>query len=251
MFRLAVLIPSPPVLVPELCGGDPTADSDHAAASVPELRAAVLSAAGTLAGEAEHWTIVGTGERARILGPDAAGTFRGFGADVWVGLSESALAGSEFDPELPLAALIGGWIRSRVAPGATADARILAADTPIETCLDQGAALRAELDARPEKCGVLVVADGAATLSLAAPGYLHPRAGEVQQGIDRALSAGDREALAALDADLCAELDVSGRAAHQLLAGLFDSAPRVETRYSAAPFGVGYHVSVWRPDGDA
>ncbi|MBF6329603.1 hypothetical protein [Nocardia transvalensis] len=266
MFRVAVLIPSPPVLVPELCGGSPLADPAHRAAQVPVVREEVLAAGRILAEQASQWTVVGVGERAQALGPDAVGTFRGYGADLQVALSAAALAGGSADPSLPLAvltgpsadprlplaALIGGWLRGQVAPEAVADARIVESDAPADHCLEVGATLRGELDARAEDCGVLVVADGAATLSTAAPGYLDLRAGELQERIDRALTAGDRDEIARLDAGLCAELDVSGRAAYQVLAGLFgDAAPTVETRYQAAPFGVGYQVSVWHPGGGA
>ncbi|MFI5779761.1 hypothetical protein [Nocardia sp. NPDC051570] len=263
MFRVAALIPSPPILIPELCGGRPLVDPAHPAAEVPALRAAVLSAGRTLAERAGHWIIVGAGAHPAVFGPETVGTFRGFGADVRAGLSRFALSGAAADPSLPLAVLggaapdpmlplpvlIGGWVRGQVAPAAVAQARIVASDAPTERCREVGATLRAELDAREEDCGVLVVADGAATLSLRAPGYLDPRAEAVQADIDRALAAGDREALARLDIELCAELEVSGRAAFGVLAGLFDTAPEVETRYSAAPFGVGYQVSVWRPGG--
>ncbi|WP_187687809.1 hypothetical protein [Nocardia wallacei] len=249
MFRVAVLIPSPPVLVPELCGGRPVGDAGHVAAQVPRLRAEVLAAGRALAEFARRWTVVGTGAADAVVEPDAAGTFVGFGADVRVGLSEAALSGAA-DPELPLPALIGGWLRGEVARDAVAEARIVDARADPRYCAEAGAKLRRELDASPEDRGVLVVADGAATLSTRAPGYLDPRAEGVQERIDRALAAGDRSALAALDDRLCAELDVSGRAAFQVLAGLFDvddTAPCVESRYRAAPFGVGYQVSVWRP----
>ncbi|KZM75186.1 hypothetical protein [Nocardia terpenica] len=250
MFRLAALIPSPPLLVPELCGGSPVADDSHPAAQVPALREAVLSAARTLAESAERWTIVGVGNVEQALGPDTVGTFRGFGADVRVALSPAW--GGEADPWLPLSVLIGGWVRGRVAPGVQARARVVAGDAGVEHCFAVGAKLRGELDAEGADNGVLVVADGAATLSIKAPGYLDPRAAGVQDGIDRALAAGDRAALAELDSGLCAELEVSGRAAYQVLAGLFEADerdPSVETRYAAAPFGVGYQVSVWRPGG--
>jgi hypothetical protein len=154
------------------------------------------------------------------------------------------------DPTMPLAALLGGWLRGQVAPRAVARARIVAQDAPREYCLALGVKLRDELDADDEPRGVLVVADGAATLSTAAPGYLDSRAAAVQQELDAALSTGDRGALAVLDPGLCARLDLSGRGAYQVLAGLFDADERdpvVETRYCAAPFGVGYQVSVWRP----
>ncbi|WP_024806120.1 hypothetical protein [Nocardia sp. BMG51109] len=248
MFRAAVLIPSPPVLVPELCGGSPVVDAGHPAAQVPALRDAVLAAGRTLADAALRWTVVGVGETDRVIGADAAGTFRGFGADVPVALSDSGEPSRDADPDLPLAALIGAWVRGRVAPAAVADARIVDVRADPPYCGEVGAGLRRELDASPQDRGVLVVADGAATLSTSAPGFLDPRAEGVQREIDRALAAGDRDALAALDARLCAELEVSGRAAFQVLAGLFESDdPVVETRYAAAPFGVGYQVSVWWP----
>lgn len=287
VFRVASLVPSPPVLVPELGGAAGAAASGEVAG----LRAAVLGAGEALASRATHWIVVGvdaevtsefvpvgvsSGHEVEAAGPgpvrafgqETVGSFRGFGVDVRVGLAGAADrdtsklsangAGATpgengeplADPNLPLPVLIGGWLRAAVAPQATAEARILFADATPADCLEYGRRLRAELDARPEACGVLVVADGAATLSLAAPRYFDERAQEVQDGIERALSAGDRQALAALDAGLCAELAVGGRAAYQVLAGLFaaDAAgPRVETRYAAAPFGVGYHVGVWRP----
>ncbi|RDI42496.1 hypothetical protein [Nocardia mexicana] len=260
MFRVAVLIPSPPVLVPELCGGLPVDAPEHPAAQVPPLREAVVSAGRALAGQARSWTVVGVGDEDRLIGPDAVGTFRGFGADVRVALSDSAhtrvaLSDSAHidasaDPELPLAVLIGAWLRGRVAADAVARARIVDAAADPQRCLDLGATLRKEMDATAEPCGVLVVADGAATLSTRAPGYLDPRAEGAQQRIDTALAAGDRAALAALDPALCADIEARGRAAYQVLAGLFaadGSDPDVETRYAAAPFGVGYQVSVWQP----
>lgn len=249
VFSLAVLIPSPPALVPELCGGSPPADDEHPAAEVPALREAVLAAGRVLAGETMRWTVVGVGPAGRERDHvNAVGTFAGYGVDVRVALSDTALDdGLPADPELPLPVLIGGWVRGRVAPGATAQALLVAADASPGDCAELGARLRRDLDAEPGPHGVLVVADGATTLSLRAPGYLDPRAESAQEEIDRALDAGDLAALAKLDTTLCAELGVSGRAAYQVLAGLFDARPSVETRYRAAPFGVGYHVSVWRP----
>ncbi|RMI28617.1 class III extradiol ring-cleavage dioxygenase family protein [Nocardia stercoris] len=250
MLRVAVLIPSPPVLVPELCGGSPDREPGHPAAEVPPLRAAVLRAGATLAEAAQRWTVVGVGEHDRVVEADAVGTFRGFGADVRVGLSADATA--DPDPALPLPVLLGGWLREICAPAATARARIVAADTPPARCRELGARLRAELDSRPGADGVLVVADGAATLTAAAPGYLDERAPAVQRDLDRALCSGDRAALRALDPALCAELELAGRAAYQVLDGLFDAdpaEPRVESGYAAAPFGVGYHVGEWWPGG--
>ncbi len=270
------------MLVPELCGGRPEVDDTHLAAQVPPLREAVLAAARELAGLASRWLVVGVGAEADGTGPgeveefaagmvagalrevpgpgagrrdvamfDAGtvGTFRGYGADVRVALSDAALEGTApADPGLPLPVLIGGWVRGCAGEGVTATARLVDHDAPGAHCVELGERLRRELDAESETYGVLVVADGAATLSTGAPGYLDPRARAVQDEIDDALSAGDPVVLTTLDTELCAELRISGRPAYQVLAGLFSGdVPKVETRYRAAPFGVGYQVSTWRP----
>ncbi len=257
VLSIAALVPSPPILVPELVGAAsraPGADPDDPPAV---LRAAVSAAGATLAGAARHWTVLGSGDADQVFGPDARGTFRGYGLDVRVGLSADAAdaiadSGARPDPQLPLSVLIAGWLRGQVGPDISVRARVLAADTSAERCARAGADLRAELDATDEPHAVLVVADGAATLSLKAPGYLDDRAQGCQRALDLALDAGDRAALLALDPDLCAELSIAGRPAYQAMAGLFaaDSAdPSVDTLYRDAPYGVGYHVSLWRPGG--
>ncbi|MGW5382945.1 hypothetical protein [Nocardia sp. NPDC003963] len=264
MFCLAAVIPSPPVLVPALCGGAPAAGVGSApepgAAQTPEsavieLRGEVLAAGAALAEATPHWTVLGVGAAERSYDADTAGTFRGFGVDVRVNLGGPAAERSaDPDPDLPLAVLVAGWLRAAVAPHVSARARVLAADTSARKCAEIGAKLRAELDAEREPHGVLVVADGAATLSTAAPGYFDERSATVQTVLDRAIATGDTEALLALDQALCADLMVSGRAAYQALAGLFaaDSAPPVATeRYRGAPFGVGWSAGLWRPAGPA
>ncbi|WP_063066230.1 hypothetical protein [Nocardia violaceofusca] len=251
MFRVAALIPSPLVLIPELGGATPLTDSTHPAAQVPQLREAVLTAGRMLARQARRWTIVGAGTEP----PAGVGSLRGFGADVRVTLSATEPAG-EPRPDWPTALLVGAWLRGRIAAedGDDIEARAQPVDPGAEPshCVDLGSRLRGELDADPRPHGVLVVADGAATLSTTSPGYLDPRAEREQRRIDDALDAGDRAALGALDPGLCAELEVAGRPGFQVLAGLFgiDTAdPKVETLYRAAPFGVGYHASVWYPAG--
>ncbi|MEU7629212.1 hypothetical protein AB0C34_04385 [Nocardia sp. NPDC049220] len=253
MFSLAALVPSPPILVPELCGGTDSAGIDHP--DHPDqravLRAAVLDVVCTFADVSDRWMVLGVGVADDVLGPETVGTFRGFGADLRVGLSSAAVAGpDEADPGLALPALIAGWLRGRTAPAAVAQARIVARDASPDHCAELGAQLRAELDVTDASVGVLVVADGAATLSTKAPGYLDERADAVQDALDRALTAGDRASIHALEPALCAELALSGRSAYQVLAGLFRADPVVETRYRDAPFGVGYHVSLWRPARD-
>ncbi|MFC4374670.1 hypothetical protein ACFO5K_11230 [Nocardia halotolerans] len=249
MFSIAALVPSPPILVPELCGRSVTAGG---APDDPTtlLRAAALDAAATLAARAERWTVVGVGEHDRNFAATARGTFRGFGAEVLVGLGPSGPADGRADAQLPLPVLIAGWLREQVAPGISVCARLLAADTAPAQCARTGAALRTELDADPVPHAVLVVADGAATLSIDSPGYLDERARPVQDALDTALRTGARTALADLDPTLCDQLRLEGRAAYQALGGLFAADPAdplVRTLYQGAPYGVGYDVSLWQP----
>ncbi|MEU1980268.1 hypothetical protein [Nocardia sp. NPDC019395] len=258
MFCLAALVPSPPILVPELCGGaapagaGSPAGADAAgspASAVAALRNAVLAAGQALAEAASQWTVLGVGDVEQTYDSAATGTFRGFGPDVLVSLGGSP--GDSVDPDLPLAALIAGWLSGVVTPRAVVRAQILASGSSAQRCAEIGAKLRAELDAVDEPQGVLVVADGAATLSTAAPGYFDPRARAVQTALEHALASGDGAALMEMDPGLCAELMVSGRGAYQALAGLFagdPEQPMVVEQYRDAPFGIGYYVGLWRPD---
>lgn len=243
VFTAAALVASPPILVPELGGA-------QIGVSEP-LRKATLDVVATLRSYARTWAVVGVDKREAIVPPDARGTFRGFGVDVEVALGERA--SGPVDPDLPLAALIAGWLRQAAAPDAELQVRILAADTAPDDCVHIGRDLRADLDATEEPRALLVVADGANTLTAKAPGAFDERAPQFQADLDRALAIGDRAALAALDPGLCKELGVAGRAAYQVLAAVFDDATAFgdtsitcTTAYDDAPFGVAYHVGLWR-----
>ena len=116
------------------------------------------------------------------------------------------------------------------------------------TCAELGVALAAECAAADGPVGLLVVGDGAATHTVKAPGYLDERAGPFDIAVAAALGAADRAVLAALDADLAAELCASGRAPWQVLAGATRGGGwRGELLHSSMPFGVAYHVAVWTP----
>ena len=238
MFTAAALVPSTPLLVPELGGADLSASE--------ELRTAAVKAAAQLAGAADAWTVLGVGHDDRIVAPDAVGTFAGFGVDVRVSLSPE-VSGVP-DRDLPLPALIGGWLRDQVAATTSATVRIVAADASPIACAEIGTQLRRELDAESRRHGVLVVADGATTLTPKAPGSYDPASLDFQTELDAALADADRAAIAQLDPVVCAEFGADGRAAWQVLAALFDHRPVSSTLYSAAPFGVGYFVGTWRRD---
>jgi hypothetical protein len=220
------IIPSTPLLVPELGGA--------AAAETAELRDAVLTAAAALPG---RWVAVGTADRDATAPPAAAGTFAGYGADVTVTLAP----GPGEPAALPLCGLIAGWVRGCAAPDTMVEVRAVAADTAPADARERGRRLRAELAAGPPT-GVLLIADGCHTLTGSAPGGYDPDSVGVQAALDDALRAGDVAALAAQPEAM------PSRAVWALLAGLAEPAPREVTElYRGAPYGVGYHVGVWRP----
>lgn len=227
MLSAIAIVPSAPVLVPELASG--------AAVEVDDLREAVLAAAAALPG---RWVAVGVGTADAVVGPDAVGTFGGYGVDVPVALSPG---GGGPPAELPLCALITGWVRERANPDARAEVRVFAHDLGAHAARERGRALRAELDADPDPVGVLVVADGANTLSPPAPGGFDPDSVPAQEALDTALAGGDVAALAAQSGAAV------GRVAHQVLAGLAEAGPSSARQlYRGAPYGVGYFVGVWQ-----
>jgi hypothetical protein len=225
------IVPSAPVLVPELTGA--------ACAEIADLTAAVLAAAALLP---PRWTIVGTGPADDVLGPGAQGTFAGFGVDVRVRFSPPAPDPAEPPTQLPLCALVGAWLRGQAQPGASAQVRVYRADHDAETAVARGRQLRAEIDRSPDPVGVLVVADGANTLTPSAPGGYDPGNADAQLALDDALASGDGAALTRLPAQIL------GRVAFQVLAGLTEPGPRTAKElYRGTPYGVGYFAGAWQP----
>jgi hypothetical protein len=228
------IVPSSPVLVPELAGA--------AAAEVADLTAAVLAAAALLP---PRWVAVGTGRADAVLGPDgpnSRGTFAGFGADVPVRLSPRIDDGAEPQVDFPVCALLAAWVRGQARPEASVQVRVYRDDHDADTALARGRQLRAEIDQEPDPIGVLVVADGANTLTPAAPGGYHPGNADAQVVLDDALANGDVAALAPLPPQIL------GRVAFQVLAGLTEPGPRsAKELYRGAPYGVGYFAGAWQP----
>jgi len=222
------LTPSAPVLVPQLAGS--------AAGEVAELREAALAAAGALP---QRWVVVGAGAADEVIGPHTRGTFAGYGVDLPVALSPDA---PEVPAALPLCALFAGWLRGLANPAASTQVRVYAADHGVDVALVRGRALRAEIDDADVPVGVLVVADGANTLTPPAPGGYDPDSVAVQAALDDALAAGDVAALTRLPNGIV------GRVAYQVLAGLTGLRPRSAKELArGAPYGVGYFVGVWTP----
>jgi hypothetical protein len=222
------IVPSAPVMVPELASG--------AAAELADLRDAVLAAAASLP---DRWVAVGVGQNDVVVGHERVGTFGGYGVDVRIALSPHP---AEEPAELPLCALIAGWLRGQAKPEAHAEVRVYGTDHDVDGALARGRRLRAEIDEAADPVGVLVVADGANTLTPPAPGGYDPDSIVVQAALDDALAAGDPAALTRLPDTIL------GRVAYQVLAGLADPAPRsARELHRGAPYGVGYFAGVWQP----
>lgn len=221
------MTPSAPVLVPGLAGS--------AAAEVAGIRDAALTAAAALP---DRWIAVGVGPGDQVVGPAARGTFAGFGVDIPVALSPQAPPAVT---GLPLCALWAGWLRGQANPDACVEVRVYDADHGSDTALGLGRELWGEVEQISEPIGVLVVADGANTLTEAAPGGFDPRSRPVQDALDDALAAADTAALARLPGGIV------GRVAYQVAAGLAESTPwSARQLYRGAPYGVGYFVGLWR-----
>ncbi len=232
--RVAVL-PQPPLLVPELVGGD---DVDAAA-----VRAAAVAVAKDLAQVAPTWLAVGAGERAERI-ENAAGTFRGFGADVRVELGPGA-AERVADVVLPLPALVAGWLRGQVGAAEVA-VEIVPADLPTEECVAEGG----RLAAGGEPVGLLVLGDGSHRHGDKAIGRPDARAGSFDESVAAAFAQVDLDALLALDPAEVDELGAVGRVPWQVLAGAVRADGRSWRCVRSSvqlPFGIAYHFAVWEP----
>lgn len=212
------------MLVPEVAQG--------AAGDLDELRQACDDAVQELlALDPRHIAIIGDGPADRYWDHDAGGTLRDFGVDVH--------AGGATD-ELPLGLTIGAWLLDR--NGWT------------------GARAYATAEVNPTgRTALLVMADGTAKRSTAAPGYFDERAEGFDRTISDALAVGDAHTLANLDEELAAELWVGGARPLKLLGTLVGNAlgpnalsdkkrnasVAAHLRYNEAPFGVGYWVANW------
>jgi hypothetical protein len=222
----AALCPSPPLLYPGVTGRE---------AVVPELRAACADAVGRLLREGPEVVVV-VGSAAATGG--------------WDG--ESRLDPSAFAPpiastgtrSLPLSLGLGAMLLDQAGYRGHRRLRAAGQDEPAEACVTLGAAL-SDSDART---GLLVMGDGSARRSQKAPGYLDPRAADFDAEVERAVRAGQLDALPGLDQALARDLMVTGRPAWQVLAGAMRSlTPAAEVLYSGVPFGVAYLVAYLRP----
>ena len=228
------MVPHPPLLVPELVAG--------AVAETDAVRRACVAAGKRLSALSRDWlAIAGDARFQGLTSSDAVGSFRGYGVDKIVSLSEDA-AGGEVDPGLPLPVLVAGWLREQAGA-----ARVVVETINPVGSVNDSKRVGERLARQDRPVGLLVLGDGSSRHPGPA-GHPDQRSIGYDASVRDALAAADVDALLGLDAALAAELDVSGRAAWQALAGAAAGRSwRAESLYSEAPFGVGYHVACWEP----
>jgi hypothetical protein len=145
---------------------------------------------------------------------------------------------------MPLSVTIGAWLLGRVGYAGPRHAVTVPA-----TVADRELAALAAALAEVGRLALLVMGDGSARRSVAAPGYLDPRAAGYDAGVATALRDADAARLRSLDPALGAELLVAGVAPWRLAGHVAGAAGPLagDVRYDAAPYGVGYLVAAWGP----
>jgi hypothetical protein len=220
----AVTCPHPPLLLPGVTGG--------AIPEVEELRAACRAALEDLVAAAPDVVVaVGSAPETRTWSVESASPRHFY-------MSGPVPAGEV----LPLSLAVARELTATVL--VPVELHGVDAWLPADDCHAYGE----RLAERPERIGLLVMADGSARRGPKAPGYADHRALAVDQAFDEALRAGDPEPLLKLEPDVADDLLIGGRAAWQVLSGACETrAVTAKCHYSDDPFGVWYPVYVWTP----
>jgi hypothetical protein len=240
----AAILPHPPLLVPELAGA--------AAAELDPLRQACLRALELVLADDRGAVLVGDGPVWGTPRPDAAGSFRPYGAAVDVTLPPLRPLDLDGLPEpvrldrLPLSLAVAAWVLARLD---ARPARLAALTVPVSLGPGAAAAVGRQLAARAGTAGpfgLVAMGDLSARRSDRAPGAFHPDAAAFDAAVAEAFRAGTPGRLLDLAPAVAAELRAAGRVPLQVLAGAFAGATGVRGRvlYEAAPYGVGYLVGV-------
>lgn len=217
MIVHAVSCPHPPLLLPGLTGGPvPEVDKLRAACGVVVER--------LVAAEPDVIVAVGSGTRTRRWSRQAPSpSFGSYGEPTGDVLSLSLAVAVELLKSVSIPVELHGI-------GETEDCR----------------AYGRRLAARPERLGLLAMADGSARRGPKAPGYEDHRALAMDRELDDALRTADFGRLFTLQPEVARDLLIGGRASWQVLAGACESlAVRAECHYSDDPFGVWYPVFEW------
>jgi hypothetical protein len=240
----AAILPHPPLLVPELAGG--------AAAELDPLRRACLEALHAVVDGAGGVVLVGDGPVWGVPGPDAAASFRPYGAAVDVALPDLRPLHLPGLPEpvrlhgLPLSLAVAAYLLA--GPG-TMPARLSAVTVPVSLGPRAAAAIGRALAAaagEPGPFGLVAIGDLSARRGEQAPGAFHPAAAAFDGAVAAAFRDGAPGRLLDLEPAAAAELQAAGRVPLQVLAGTFADGdlPTGRVLYEDAPYGVGYLVGV-------
>jgi hypothetical protein len=207
MIVRAAVCPSAPLLGSGVTGQD---------ALLPELRAACAAAVA--------WLLAADPDTVAVIGPATATAT--WPPDSVPDLSMHAPAAYPGPAALPLALAIGAQLLDAAGYSGPRVLASVAGSASPDACLELGR----ELAAAAPWVALLVMGDGSARRSAAAPGYLDERAEPFDASVEQAFRGGDLSALTALDPDLARDLLAAGRPAWQALAGALSPARR-----SAAP----------------
>jgi hypothetical protein len=231
MIIAAALCPSPPLLVRELTGADPV---------VADLRDACAAAVAALvAARPDVIVVVGPGPDTTEWPADGRLNIAAFG-----GRPAQPAGGAPLPRSVPLAVGLGGYLLDQAAYTGPRRLHSVSEDDQPADCLRLGK----EIGDTAGRTGLLVMADGSARRGPRAPGHYDERAAAFDAEVERALRAGDRPALEAIDPALARELLATGRPAWQVLAGATHGAAlRSDVMYAGDPFGVMYFVSFFGP----
>jgi hypothetical protein len=240
MIVRAALCPSPPLLADGVAGQE---------VLLPDL--------GDACAAAIAWLLADDPDTVAVIGP-ATGTAAWPPGSV-PDLSMHAPAAYPGPSALPLSLAIGAQLLDAAGYSGPRILQSVAESASAGACLELGR----DLAGAAPRVALLVMGDGSARRSAAAPGYLDDRAEPFDATVEQAFRDGDLSALTALDPDLARDLLASGRAAWQALAGALSPAlssasgvpvgspaaahPETEILYSAAPFGVAYLVATLTP----
>ena len=172
----------------------------------------------------------------------ARGTLAGYGVDLEVALGTSATDGRV---ELPLSLTVGAWL---VRDALGTDSRSVGCSVgPDDPAGRSGDLIKV---AAGVDTVLIVMGDGSARRSSAAPGYLDDRAEIFDTQVAAALRGGDSVALSAIDAQIGAELLAAGVPAWHAAAVLLQGRQHdAQLLYADAPYGVGYFVAAWTAGG--
>jgi len=224
MIVRAALCPSPPLLAAGVTGQE---------VPLPELRDACAAAI--------SWLLATDFDTVAVIGPATVTATWPPGSVPDLSMHAPAVyAGPSV---LPLSLAIGAQLLDAAGYPGPRTLQSVAESASPDACLNLGR----DLAAAAPRVALLVMGDGSARRSAAAPGYLDDRAEPFDLAVEQAFRDGDLSALTALDPHLARDLLAAGRPAWQALAGALSPAPRSEVLYSAAPFGVAYLVATLVP----